>query len=185
MLPVEPGVPPAPPGWSPPGCDDWPARPEEPAVPPCDARALPVEPLLPPGDLPLLPDEPLLVSGVSPALPASPPGGCGQPCGVDGADESPEACPDPRVDGLPLDPGCPGGELLEPDWPPPDDGCDGNGDSLPPGFAGWLGLWLGLPPEVEGDEGDEDAGGCGKVGDEVELLVVQPAKASTQAAGHA
>jgi hypothetical protein len=108
---------------------------------------------------------------LSPLVLALPPGGRGQPWG--------DACGCPAPDC----PGCP--EPLDP-GAPPGDGCGGNGDSLPlpglpelePGFV------LGLPPELEGDELGDDAGGgdeLGGCGIEVEE-VAQPARTAAQAA---
>jgi hypothetical protein len=87
------------------------------------------------------------------------------------------------VDGCPADPGCPCDGLLEPELPL-GESCGGNGDSLPllPWLGLLLGLVLGLPPELDGDDGggDEVLGGCGDDGDcEV---TAQPARAAAQAA---
>jgi hypothetical protein len=92
------------------------------------------------------------------------------------------------LDGLPLD------ELV-PLLPPLFCGCCGNGDSLPPldWLEPWLvlGLVLGLPPDVDGEEvGDDEPGGCGNEGGCgidglcVEVLTAQPARPSAQATGH-
>jgi len=72
---------------------------------------------------------------------------------------------------------------LEPELPLRES-CGGNGDSLPllPWLGLVLGLVLGLPPDVDGEEvgGDDVLGGWGDDGDCD--VVAQPARATAQAA---
>ena len=106
-----------------------------------------------------------------PASPGDPPAGWGQPWGESWGPEP----DDPPWEGLL------GEGLLDPGLPP-DDGCGGNGDSLPLAPSLELGLELGLPPELDGDEDGEELGGCGVDGDCD--VVAQPARTIAQATAH-